>query len=274
MYHNWTVITSILVVSIIISSGQAEDSPESEGNKDAEEKARSGDGPSTESSGSKRGSRLPLTTKTEFAQLFKQKRLAQLNAVKGLLRIPKYEKKYDMISKIFSKVFELQSESKSIIENSPFIPGGDGDSDDQNLLPQDTKTLEALSSLIENCALMGDIILRFPEMSSLILKKNKPWMIMFKYCISFTKITRLTDPMTDQMFLLVEQELDLIPKHENYSNPYREKERQEHQPNEDHIVLKTQQSAKKNPSKESKDQKSKQKSVKIPKGPRFSRSEL
>ena len=59
----------------------------------------------------------PLTNASEFLTLFKAKRSLQLQAVKGLISIPKYEKRFEMVTKIFSKIFQLQEQSKSIIEN-------------------------------------------------------------------------------------------------------------------------------------------------------------
>ena len=59
----------------------------------------------------------PLTNAAEFLQLFQRKRALQVQAVKGLISIPKYEKRFEMVTKIFSKIFQLQEESKSIIEN-------------------------------------------------------------------------------------------------------------------------------------------------------------
>lgn len=58
-----------------------------------------------------------LTSVKEFQKLFKLKRNLQVQAVQGLIQIQKYEKKFEMVTKIFSKIFQLQQESKSIIEN-------------------------------------------------------------------------------------------------------------------------------------------------------------
>ena len=58
-----------------------------------------------------------LTNVKEFQELLKTKRALLVQAIKGLINIPRYEKRFEMVTKIFSKIFQLQQESKSIIEN-------------------------------------------------------------------------------------------------------------------------------------------------------------
>lgn len=98
-------------------------------------------------------------TADEFQKLFKYKRQIQLEAIKGLLNLAKYEAKYDMVSRMFDKIFELHDKSWSLIQNSDFIPGGE-DPLAEPPLPRDARVLESLSTLLENCALVGDVILR------------------------------------------------------------------------------------------------------------------
>ena len=162
---------------------------------------------------------LPLTSKKEFTQLFKQKRAAQLQAVKSLLGMSKYERKYQMVSTVLTKLFEVQATARGIVENSAYIPGYD--EDDGPSIPKEAKTLEALSSIIENCALLGDIILRLPEISNKLMKDNNQWLVATQWCISFTNTTGLIDDVTMKMFNLVAQELELLPRDPEYYNPYR-----------------------------------------------------
>lgn len=124
------------------------------------------------------------------------------------------------------QIFELHSRSWSLIENSDFIPGGD-DAEAEPPLPRDSRTLESLSTLIENCALIGDVILRLPDIAHRLLKKKPEWMTSVKHCITFCKITRLLDPVTREMFDLAAQELNLVPRNANFTNPYREEHKGE-----------------------------------------------
>lgn len=168
--------------------------------------------------GTGKSRKLPLTEKKEFVELFKVKRAAQLQAVKSILGMDKYETRHKMVIAVFNKLFEVQQNARAVVENSAYIPGGDESS---SSLPNDQPTLEALSSIIENCALLGDIVLRLPEISGNVLKGNQQWMINTQWCISFTNATGLIDEVTDKMFNLVAQELDLIPREEAFHNPYR-----------------------------------------------------
>jgi hypothetical protein len=159
----------------------------------------------------------------EFQKLFKYKRLIQLEAINGLLNLAKYEAKYEMVSRMFDKIFELHDKSWSKIQNSDYIPGGE-DSLQTPPLPQDAHVMESLSTLMENCALVGDVVLRLPDISHRLLNKNPEWMRLTRHCFTFCPSTRLMDPVTEEMFNLASQELHLIPRNANFTNPYREKE--------------------------------------------------
>ena len=169
-------------------------------------------------------SNLPTNSPVdEFQKLFKYKRQIQLEAISGLLNLAKYEAKYDMVSRMFDKIFELHVKSWSLIQNSDFIPGGE-DPLAMPPLPQDGRVLESLSTVLENCALVGDVILRLPSIAHRLLLKNSEWMTSVKHCITFCQSTRLLDPITQEMFNLAAQELNLVPRSANFTNPYREKE--------------------------------------------------
>ena len=162
----------------------------------------------------------PVTVQ-EFRKLFIHKRGIQLEAVKSLLNLPKYEAKYAMVERMFGKIFELHNNAMKSVQDSDFIPGGE-DLDADPPLPDDTRIMELLSSLMENCALVGDVVLRLPDISQRILKRNKEWMTCIEQCLTFCKMTRLLDPVTEEMFELAAQELNLVPRSDNFTNPYRE----------------------------------------------------
>lgn len=111
----------------------------------------------------------------EFLKLFKYKRSIQLEAISGLLNLAKYETKYQMVSRMFEKIFELHDKSWSLIENSDYIPGGE-DPLAEPPLPSDVRLLESLSTLLENCALVGDVVLRLPDIANRLLRKNTQWL--------------------------------------------------------------------------------------------------
>jgi hypothetical protein len=190
-------------------------------------------------------SKAMIGSKEEFKIFFKEKRRQQLSAVKTLQSFGKYEQKYSMVNNVFNKVFEVQEKAKLIIENSSYILGSD--------LPKDQTLLESLSNIIENCAFFGDIVLKLPDISHRVLKSNNKFISLYKWCISFSMASNLIDDKTIEMFDLLAQELDIIPKNDNFINPYKKSNKK--------VKIETQTNSNSN-----------KKSVKkVKKGPRLSR---
>ncbi|RWS22030.1 coiled-coil domain-containing protein 134-like protein [Leptotrombidium deliense] len=114
----------------------------------------------------------------------------------------------------------MQEESRALLENSAYVPGDSGDG--TPILPRKQTVLESLSSVLENCALLSDVILRLPMISKRLLFENNKWFVGTHWCISFTNSTGLIDDTTHRLLNLVAQELDIIPKDKNYYNPFDE----------------------------------------------------
>lgn len=157
----------------------------------------------------------------DFQKLFKHKRSIQLEAINGLLNLAKYETKYQMVNRMFEKIFELHDQSWSMIQNSDYIPGGE-DPLAEPPLPSDMRLRESLSTLLENCALVGEVVLRLPDISDRLLRKKTDWMHNVKHCISFSPSTRLIDDVTEEMLRLAAQELNLVSRTPDFTNPYRQ----------------------------------------------------
>ena len=158
----------------------------------------------------------------EFQSQFKHRRMIQLEAIKGLLNLSKYEAKYEMVSRMLDKIYELHLQSWPLIENSGYIPGGE-DVASSPPLPNSPSLLSALSTLMENCALVGDVVLRLPDIATRLLRKKPEWMAFVKRdCLTFVPNTRLLDPVTEEMLTLAAQELQVVPRSPDFINPYRE----------------------------------------------------
>lgn len=150
-----------------------------------------------------------------YIKLFKRRRAEQLEAVKSFKRIGSYEKQYSMIFLMAEKVFATIQESRAQIESSGYIPG-------ISHFPTEGKTRDALSNILENTALFSDVILRFPKISTTVLKLNNNWDLLLQWCIIFCNEVRyLLDTSTVKLINLVSQELNHTQRDPNYINPYR-----------------------------------------------------
>lgn len=113
------------------------------------------------------------------------------------------------------KVFSVIQESRALIESSYFIPG-------VSQFPADDKVKDALSNILENTALFSELILRFPEIGSIVLRTNNNWDVLLQWSIAFSnQVQYLLDKSTIKLLHLVSQELDHIERDANYANPYR-----------------------------------------------------
>ncbi|KAF5270085.1 hypothetical protein FQA39_LY08497 [Lamprigera yunnana] len=150
-------------------------------------------------------------------KLFKRRRVEQLEAVKSFKRITSYEKQYSMIFLMAEKIFSTIQESRAQIEASGYIPG-------ISQFPTEMEVKEALSNILENTALFSEILLRFPEITTAVLKFNNNWDILLQWCIVFcNEVKYLLDKSTITLINLVSQELNHTKRDPNYVNPYRKK---------------------------------------------------
>lgn len=155
-----------------------------------------------------------LVAREDIQKYFAVKRKQHLEAVQTLLKFQRYEQKYEMLSRIFGKIFEVLEASKTKVENSEYILGGD--------LPTGSVT-ENILMVLDNCAFFGNLILKLPDISDRILKQNNQWIDLYKWCFTFSISTNLIDDMSLKMFNIAAQQLNLLPKDKDFVNPYSEK---------------------------------------------------
>lgn len=187
---------------------------------------------------------IKILAEIKDIKLFKRRRAEQLEAVKSIKKISNYERQYSMITMMAEKVFAVIQESRALIESSYFIPG-------VSQFPTDENVKEALSNILENTALFGEIILRFPDIAAMVLKTNNNWDILLQWSIAFSNQVRyLLDKSTVKLLYLVSQELNHVDRDPNYINPYRKVQQE-------------------NLADETKENKKKRKKKEIKKGPRL-----
>jgi hypothetical protein len=88
----------------------------------------------------------------------------------------------------------------------------------------DKKTLKAdvFILLISHTALVGNAVLYFPDIMSIILKKNPEFESNFRWIMEFTSRSNIiNDQALLKLYHLVKQELGIIPKDPDYQNPYK-----------------------------------------------------
>ncbi|KAL0125190.1 hypothetical protein PUN28_004376 [Cardiocondyla obscurior] len=150
-----------------------------------------------------------------FKKLFAQRRKDHTEAVQTLLKMDNYERLYKMITVLAAKIMEVIESSKNVLEKAGFPPRN-------NSFPEDTNVKDALSSILENSALFGDIILHLPDICHRILRTQPGWNSTIHWSLNFANQMRhLLNKSTITMFRLVEQELNVTERDPGYFNPYR-----------------------------------------------------
>lgn len=148
-------------------------------------------------------------------KLFKHQRAEQIEAIKSFKKITGYEKHYEMIRIMSSKIFLVIQENRAVIEASPYIPG-------VSEFPLDNDIKVALSSILENVALFSELVLRFPDITVSLLRVNNTWDVLLQWGIAFSyQVKYLLDNSTIILLRLTSQELNHVPRDPNFVNPYR-----------------------------------------------------
>lgn len=144
--------------------------------------------------------------------------MEQIEAIKSLRSSLHYEKQYSMIMLMTEKIFGMIQEGRAAVESSSFIPG-------ISSFPNNEKVRDSLSNILENTALFGEIVLRFPDIAQLVLKTNNNWDVLLQWSIAFSnQVKYLLDKSTIKLLQLVSQELNHIERDPNYINPYRKED--------------------------------------------------
>ncbi|KZS21485.1 Coiled-coil domain-containing protein 134 [Daphnia magna] len=151
-----------------------------------------------------------------FERLFQLKRNEQKDAVQRILAIKSVEKQNKLLKLVITKIMEVLVQSRINLESSGYLPGSG--------LPLTESLRDALSSMIENTAFMGDLVLYLPDATKAFLKDNE-WNTIFKWSLSLCQETAFLSNNTKKMLHLVAQELNLIEREPGYFNPYAEANR-------------------------------------------------
>lgn len=147
-----------------------------------------------------------------FQVLFKLKRKEQKDAVQRILSIKTQEKQRNLLKLVITKIVEVLGESRIKLESSGYLPG-------TVEFPEEEPVRDSLSRIMENTAFMSDLFLYIPDVTKPFFKNNE-WDTMFKWSLGFCREIPFLDPASKTLFYLVAQELNIVEREENYSNPY------------------------------------------------------
>nr|XP_015215147.1 PREDICTED: coiled-coil domain-containing protein 134 [Lepisosteus oculatus] len=130
--------------------------------------------------------------------------------------------------------------------------------------PLDDKLKEAYSHVVENTAFFGDVALRFPRIVHHYFDRNANWNLLLRWGLSFCNQTGVfTGGAHQHVLTLMAQELGIIEKSPDFTNPYR---------TERDDVLHTAEAFQRVLREEEKRRRKEEKRKEIRKGPRISRS--
>jgi len=155
-----------------------------------------------------------ISKKDLYKYGFKLKRSEQIEAVKRIVKIEDYSKRYSMVKIVLEQIFKVLLNAKIKVIEFGYIPGEE--------FPESQAELDELGHVFENVALFGDLLLRCPDITHKLYDPIQQWQVAMNWGIVFSNETAIFDGANATLLDLVAQELDIIPRDENYINPYKE----------------------------------------------------
>ncbi|XP_028671120.1 coiled-coil domain-containing protein 134-like [Erpetoichthys calabaricus] len=191
-----------------------------------------------------------------YKRLLETKRKDQLTALKNLVELNDVNQQYKIIDIMLKGLFKVLEDSRAV------LIAANVHADDP--FPQDEKLKEAYSHIVENTAFFGDVALRFPKIVHHYFDRNSNWNLLIRWGLGFCNQTGVFDGGPHgQVLSLMAQELGIIEKSPDFTNPYR---------TERDDVLHTADAFRKVLREEEKRRRKEEKRKEIRKGPRISRS--
>ncbi|XP_065884881.1 coiled-coil domain-containing protein 134-like isoform X2 [Dysidea avara] len=147
-----------------------------------------------------------------------QKRKEQMYAAHNVWEMDDYSKRYSMVKALLEALFPVLNNSRDTIVDKQFDPTGS--------LPKEKDLLDAISSVFENVAFFGDLLIRMHDMVQQIYNKNTEWHPILKWSVEFCNSTYLYKETAHQKHInILSMEIGYIPVEPDYYNPFKEKSR-------------------------------------------------
>lgn len=132
-------------------------------------------------------------------------------------RTEKYDRKFKLLEIGINQILTILRENRQKLTEANYKTA-DG-------FPTTTTLIDALTLIVENTCLIGDLILHMPDMSEKILSKDKEWKEILNWAVQFIAgVDGVLDAKTVKMLSLVDQEINIEKRTNDYVNPYRETE--------------------------------------------------
>ncbi|KHJ81179.1 hypothetical protein OESDEN_19135, partial [Oesophagostomum dentatum] len=154
---------------------------------------------------------IPLISFLLDTELFKGKRRDQAGAIESIVNIEE-SKRRNYVEEVVKNVQSILEENRETLERighratDPF--------------PHDSETLRnALSKVLDNIAFFSDLSVRLPFLEK-IMQKNRKLRAVVVWSYKFAKDSGLCDDATYKVLDLMAQQHDIIPRPENFVNPY------------------------------------------------------
>lgn len=148
-----------------------------------------------------------------YRRLLGHKRAEQIEAAKQIVAISSLQKQRDMLKTLFTKLFSVMVHAKVHLMESSFTPG--------DPFPTENHLKETLSTVLENTAFLGDIVLRLPDIAHELLDNNDDWKLLIQWAIDFTNDTHIFVGKDQQLVSMMAQELGVIDRDPDFINPYK-----------------------------------------------------
>lgn len=154
-----------------------------------------------------------ISSLEKYKRLFVEHRHMQLEAVKSLQQFDDNTKKYKLVNVMLQQLFSVLNEAKQNLTQWGFVPGVDP-------FPENETVREAFSKVVENTAMFGDLVLRLPDVVHDLYDKHKEWNTLIGWSVWFAGESKVFDGGSEKLLNLMSQEIGLIPKEDNYLNPF------------------------------------------------------
>jgi hypothetical protein len=148
-----------------------------------------------------------------YRRLLKHKRAAHLDAIQRIVSLNSDDKQRKMLKAIFSKLFVVLVDAKVRIAEYAFTPG--------DPFPTDSIVMDVFSTILENTAFLGDLVLRLPDIAHELLDSNSDWRSLTHWAVAFTNDSNVFVNGDGRVIHMMAQELGLIEKDQNFVNPYK-----------------------------------------------------
>ncbi|VDK65078.1 unnamed protein product [Onchocerca ochengi] len=151
-----------------------------------------------------------------YRTLFSVKHREYLSAVKNLMTMDE-KKRGRLLLELVSNIIKVMGNAKNIIEKANFNPNDTFPTEDQSSLR------DAIGNIVENTVFYSNLILYFPTVLLDKYKKDIDWQLLFAWAYKFTIASRLHDDVADKLLDLAGQQLEIIPRRDDFRNPYDKK---------------------------------------------------